>query len=106
MVEMEKKLNELSISRDAMEDEIQEIVNELNSPGINGEPPGRLKGPLVDQDGFPRGDIDIYMVRTKRHRFAVLQTDHKETMKQIEDLLPKYVNITRYNIKLLMLMNV
>jgi 26S proteasome non-ATPase regulatory subunit 9 len=36
-----------------------------------------------------RADIDIYAVRTQRHRVNCLQTDHKQVMKEIEDLLPQ-----------------
>ena len=43
--------------------------------------------PLVDREGYPRGDIDIYRARTLRQRFRVLQTDHKETEQEIENLL-------------------
>ena len=71
-----------------LEAEIQAIADELTS-GHNA--PG-LKGPLVDAEGFPRADIDVYRVRHQRHNFACLQTDHKTTMAAIEQLLPKYVN--------------
>lgn len=27
-----------------------------------------MSGPLVDNDGYPRNDIDIYAVRTARNR--------------------------------------
>eukprot|EP00581_Thalassiosira_minuscula_P017306 CAMPEP_0183728892 /NCGR_PEP_ID=MMETSP0737-20130205/29189_1 /TAXON_ID=385413 /ORGANISM="Thalassiosira miniscula, Strain CCMP1093" /LENGTH=287 /DNA_ID=CAMNT_0025960955 /DNA_START=9 /DNA_END=872 /DNA_ORIENTATION=+ len=40
--------------------------------------------PLVDNEGFPRGDIDIYRARTLRKRFKEIQTDHKSLEKEIE----------------------
>ncbi|CAN0169615.1 unnamed protein product [Laminaria digitata] len=44
------------------------IVNELKSPGANGEPPMGVKGSLVDSDGFPLAGFDLFNVREKRHR--------------------------------------
>ncbi|OXB64127.1 hypothetical protein ASZ78_002057 [Callipepla squamata] len=50
-------------------------------------------GPLVDAEGFPRADIDLYQVRTARHSIACergrggLQNDHKALMKQVEEAL-------------------
>ncbi|MGH0165091.1 UNVERIFIED_CONTAM: hypothetical protein FKN15_058642 [Acipenser sinensis] len=46
-----------------------------------------MTGPLVDAEGFPRGDIDVYQVRNARHNVACLQNDHKEIMQQIEEAL-------------------
>lgn len=47
-----------------------------NGPGVSGS--------LVDQEGFPRADIDIPSIRAQRQRLAVLQTDHKTLMKEID----------------------
>lgn len=44
---------------------------------------------LVDQEGFPRNDIDVYQVRQARQQIICLQNDHKELMNQIENLLHK-----------------
>uniref|UniRef100_UPI00398F52C2 26S proteasome non-ATPase regulatory subunit 9 n=1 Tax=Pristiophorus japonicus TaxID=55135 RepID=UPI00398F52C2 len=40
--------------------------------------------PLVDVEGYPRTDINVYEVRTARHNIICLQNDHKALMKQIE----------------------
>lgn len=40
---------------------------------------------LVDSDGYPRQDIDVYQVRHARHNIICLQNDHKAIMKQIEE---------------------
>ncbi|OWK61244.1 26S proteasome non-ATPase regulatory subunit 9 [Lonchura striata] len=45
--------------------------------------------PLVDAEGFPRSDIDLYQVRTARHNIICLQNDHKALMKQVEEALHK-----------------
>lgn len=80
----------LTDEKNALEQEITAIADELTS-GPN--PPG-LKGPLVDADGFPRGDIDVYRVRHQRHAFAVKQNDHKAVMQRIEQMLPQYVSFS------------
>ncbi|XP_028913720.1 26S proteasome non-ATPase regulatory subunit 9 isoform X2 [Ornithorhynchus anatinus] len=43
--------------------------------------------PLVDTEGYPRADVDIYQVRTARHNIICLQNDHKAIMKQVEEAL-------------------
>jgi len=70
----------------AIEDEIRALQETLeNMPGKPG-----LKGPLIDKDGFPRADVDIYKAREHRHRIACLQTDHKAVMKEVEQGLYAY----------------
>ncbi|TYZ60834.1 hypothetical protein PybrP1_002218 [[Pythium] brassicae (nom. inval.)] len=69
----------------ALEQEIAAIAEELTS-GAN---PAGLSGALVDADGFPRGDVDVYRVRHQRHAFAVKQNDHRAVMRRIEELLPQ-----------------
>lgn len=49
-----------------------------------------MNGPLVDAEGFPRNDIDIYQVRQARQTIICLQNDHKELMNQIQTLLNQY----------------
>jgi 26S proteasome non-ATPase regulatory subunit 9 len=43
-----------------------------------------VSGLLVDDEGFPRGDIDLYAVRQARNKYVCAQTDHIEVMKKIE----------------------
>lgn len=70
-----------------LEQEIAAIAEELTS-GAN---PAGLRGALVDADGFPRADVDVYRVRHQRHAFAVKQNDHRAVMRRIEELLPQCV---------------
>ncbi|XP_075148096.1 26S proteasome non-ATPase regulatory subunit 9 isoform X2 [Haematobia irritans] len=46
-----------------------------------------MHGPLVDPEGFPRNDIDIYKVRQARQQIICLQNNHKTLMKSIESLM-------------------
>uniref|UniRef100_A0A0K8TRU9 26S proteasome non-ATPase regulatory subunit 9 n=1 Tax=Tabanus bromius TaxID=304241 RepID=A0A0K8TRU9_TABBR len=39
---------------------------------------------LVDEEEFPRNDIDVHQVRHARHQIICLQNDLKELMKQIQ----------------------
>ena len=66
-----------------MESDIKSIIDFLQSPQPPGAIPG-IKGNLIDEDGFPRSDLDIHMIRIQRNRLAHLQTDHNEKMKEIE----------------------
>ncbi|KAH9381673.1 hypothetical protein HPB48_000354 [Haemaphysalis longicornis] len=43
--------------------------------------------PMVDNDGYPRGDIDVYKVQHARHDIVCLLNDHKAVMKDIEKAL-------------------
>jgi 26S proteasome regulatory subunit N4 len=79
-----ERLKELISQREGLESEADMITQALTSPGPNGEPPAGLKDPLVDSEGYPRGDIDLYDVRRKRNRLAVINTDYKQLMKAID----------------------
>ena len=87
LVEKKQKLKELSAQREVLEAEAAIIAEELNGVGPNGEPPAGVKGPVVDKEGYPRADIDLYNVMAKRNRLACINTDHKILMKRIEELL-------------------
>jgi 26S proteasome non-ATPase regulatory subunit 9 len=73
----------------ALETEAQGIISELTTEPEPGIPPMGINTPLADGDGYPRGDIDMYRARSLRGRLAVIKTDDKELMKQIDDLLIK-----------------
>eukprot|EP00898_Chlorokybus_atmophyticus_P007800 jgi/Chlat1/8020/Chrsp7S07781 len=72
----------MMVERDGLETEIAVIAERLNAPGGPGE-----HGPLVDNEGFPRADIDVFQVRKDRNRLAALHTDHKELTARIEKLM-------------------
>ena len=46
-----------------------------------------IKGKLVDDEGFPFANIDLFEIRKMRNRLAHLQTDHVNLMKTIESKL-------------------
>lgn len=82
-----EKLKTLSAQRDLLEVEAEALHSELTSAGANGEPPAGLRDALVDAEGFPRGDIDIYHVKQQRLRLSSINVEHREVMKAIEDCL-------------------
>lgn len=49
-----------------------------------------MHGRLVDEESYPRSDIDIYKVREARQKIICLQNDHRELMTQIESLLHRF----------------
>lgn len=42
-----------------------------------------MTAPLVDAEDYPRGDIDLYKIRTARQRISCLQNDLNELVKEI-----------------------
>ena len=82
---------ELDTKRRSLEAEAQAITDELTQPIVdehgNRSRPMGLDTPLVDEEGYPRSDIDIYRARDLRKRLNQIRYDHKAVMKQIEDQL-------------------
>ena len=105
--EARQQLRELEGRRKTIEDEMEALTQTL--PAGAG-----VRGSLVDSEGFPRADMDVHQTLIHRNRMACappapslppphalhqphplplgpsagLQTDHKQLMMQIEELLP------------------
>ncbi|XP_064609741.1 26S proteasome non-ATPase regulatory subunit 9-like [Liolophura sinensis] len=77
-------MKELMKKKDDLEAEIKEFQDILDSQDGVG-----MSGPLVDAEGYPRSDIDVYTVRHARNKVICLQNDHKDLMKSIEQCLYK-----------------
>lgn len=60
-------LMKLMRDKDDLEQAILSITEYLQAPGMPG-----LKGNLVDEEGFPRADIDLIDIRKHRNRLACL----------------------------------
>ncbi|XP_075424349.1 26S proteasome non-ATPase regulatory subunit 9 isoform X2 [Ascaphus truei] len=67
--------------KDEIEAQIKAYYDVLEDKGVG------MDGPLVDREGFPRADVDIYQVRTVRHNIICLQNDHRALMREIEEAL-------------------
>jgi 26S proteasome non-ATPase regulatory subunit 9 len=91
---MEEDLREalkiIDVKRKSLETEADAIVLELTSPLENGGEPMGIDTPLVDEEGYPRADIDVYRARTLRSRLNIIRTDHKALTKQMEESLQKF----------------
>lgn len=67
--------------RDRLEATIHNCSARLEATGVG------LQDKLVDEEGFPRGDIDVPAIRADRQQVAVLTNDHKRMTSQIEQLM-------------------
>jgi 26S proteasome regulatory subunit N4 len=65
---VKNQLLELDKKREGMEKEMIMIVDLLEN--MNGNP--GVKGSMIDEEGFPRADVDIFEVRKLRNRHACL----------------------------------
>ncbi|XP_018412688.1 PREDICTED: 26S proteasome non-ATPase regulatory subunit 9 [Nanorana parkeri] len=72
----------LIIKKDEIETQIKAYYDVLEDQKNVG-----MEGPLVDIEGFPRADVDLYQIRTVRHDIICLQNDHKAIMEEIEEAL-------------------
>ncbi|XP_022806548.1 26S proteasome non-ATPase regulatory subunit 9-like isoform X1 [Stylophora pistillata] len=75
-----KKVKDLITKKDAIEQEIKEFQDVLDSQKGVG-----MNEKLIDEENYPRSDIDVYTVRVARNRIICLQNDHKALMKEIEE---------------------
>lgn len=62
-------------------------------------PPIGIDAPLVDAEGYPRADIDVYRARTLRRRFKEIQTDHRALEKRIELGLMKIAALSKGSVE-------
>nr|XP_018901555.1 PREDICTED: 26S proteasome non-ATPase regulatory subunit 9 [Bemisia tabaci] len=80
---MEKDLRQnvlrLMAEKEKIETTIREMFQILETNRVT------MNDPLVDNEGFPRQDIDVFQVRHARHQIICLQNDFKNVMKNIEE---------------------
>mmetsp|Transcript_39748 Transcript_39748/g.59735 ORF Transcript_39748/g.59735 Transcript_39748/m.59735 type:complete len:317 (+) Transcript_39748:135-1085(+) len=74
----------LDARRQALEMEASAIIDELTREPEDGGIPMGIDTPLVDHDGYPRSDIDVYRARTLRKRLKEIKTDRASLMEQLE----------------------
>lgn len=84
MESLREQLNNALSSRKEIEKKISELNEVLKAHGVG------MHEELVDQEGFPRDDINVYEVRHARAKLIKEQTNYKLAMKKCEDLLMKY----------------
>lgn len=78
---MRAELLRLEAQRKELEGELTTWEQVLTSQGVG------LTESLVDKDGFPRADLDIYQIRTARNKVITIQNDIKSLTKVMETKL-------------------
>lgn len=86
---LRKTLASLDMKKKSLESEGEAIISELTSKTDGGGEPMGMNTPLVDRDGYPRSDIDIFRARTLRRRLAEIKTDRSTMLVDIEKKLQK-----------------
>uniref|UniRef100_A0A5S6Q9F1 Nas2_N domain-containing protein n=1 Tax=Trichuris muris TaxID=70415 RepID=A0A5S6Q9F1_TRIMR len=82
--EIKKKVDELMNRRDEILDEIKENTNVLSEMHV------RMGESLVDEDDYPRTDVDIVAARTAMHNVACLTNDARALEEEIKLGLEDY----------------
>ncbi|KYM99170.1 PREDICTED: 26S proteasome non-ATPase regulatory subunit 9 [Cyphomyrmex costatus] len=70
---------QLMKEKDKIESDLRALKEILDSNHIG------MDESLVDSEGYPRQNIDVYQVRHTRHKIICLTNDHKDLMRKIED---------------------
>ncbi|XP_057337232.1 26S proteasome non-ATPase regulatory subunit 9 [Microplitis mediator] len=78
-----KNVLDLIKEKDALEMKLLELKNVLENNRVG------MNDPLVDDQDYPRADVDVYQVRQARSAIICLQNDHKTLMRRIEAGLMK-----------------
>ena len=74
---------QLMKDKDKIETEIKALQEVLDANHVG------MDDPVVDSEGYPRNDIDVYQIRHARHKIICLRNDHKALMNKIEEGLHK-----------------
>ena len=69
----------LEVERSAIESNIRSALESLGPAG--------MRAPLVDSEGFPRADVDLYHVRATRQRVIMLKNDLSAKNAELEEAL-------------------
>jgi hypothetical protein len=93
MAGMSETMN-LDKSRQSLEEEASAITDELTA-SIDGKEPIGISTPLVDKEGYPRAEIDVYRARHLRKRLNEIKFDHDLIMKKMEGHILEKVSFDR-----------
>ncbi|SPJ08603.1 proteasome regulatory protein, putative [Plasmodium sp. DRC-Itaito] len=84
-----EEFNELVKKREDIENELKEHMDFLERPENKNV---GMKGNLIDSEGFPRNDIDIYSIRVARNKIICLKNDYIDINKKLEEYIHKVHN--------------
>lgn len=65
--------------KEKVEQTLKELWDVLKTNNVG------LNESLIDSEGYPRSDIDVYQVRHARHQIKRLQNDHTALLRRIEE---------------------
>ncbi|EFN82373.1 26S proteasome non-ATPase regulatory subunit 9 [Harpegnathos saltator] len=82
---------ELMKKKDEIESNLRALKEILDNNHVG------MSESLVDSEGYPKQDIDVYQVRRTRHDIICLTNDHKALMTKIEEGLHKVHALTKAN---------
>ncbi|XP_026669193.1 26S proteasome non-ATPase regulatory subunit 9 [Ceratina calcarata] len=74
---------QLMKDKDKIEADLKALAEVLETNHVG------MDDPLVDSEGYPRSDIDVYQIRHTRHKIICLKNDYKGLMNKIEEGLHK-----------------
>uniref|UniRef100_A0A8C7Z3U6 Proteasome 26S subunit, non-ATPase 9 n=1 Tax=Oryzias sinensis TaxID=183150 RepID=A0A8C7Z3U6_9TELE len=57
-------VNALIKKKEEIEEQIKAYYDVLEDQGVG------VEGPLVDAEGYPRADVNLYQIRTARHNIS------------------------------------
>uniref|UniRef100_A0A0K0E0C6 26S proteasome regulatory subunit p27 n=1 Tax=Strongyloides stercoralis TaxID=6248 RepID=A0A0K0E0C6_STRER len=77
--------------RDNVDRKLEELGKILEANGVT------MDTPLVDGEGFPRNDIDVYTIRHTRSEIITLRNDRKLLDEKIEELLAEVYKYKKEN---------
>jgi len=89
MEQLRHSLKELGVRRATLQKRLDDNVAFLASTSVG------MHGPLVDEEGFPRADLDLYAVRTARNVVAVTANDLKALEEELHEKLRQLHESTR-----------
>jgi 26S proteasome non-ATPase regulatory subunit 9 len=84
------KVNKMYKQREELEAEMSSLSQRLNEEGQPG-----LKGALVDKEGFPIPNVDLYQIRSDRQRYNTLKNDHSRLTDLIQSGLQNILLVTK-----------
>lgn len=79
--ELKTELTEANQRRAVLEKNISDAMALLDTTPVG------LHGPLVDDEGFPRNDVDLYAVRSARNTVVTGRNDLREVEERLHELL-------------------
>ncbi|XP_025405311.1 26S proteasome non-ATPase regulatory subunit 9 [Sipha flava] len=86
-----REILDMMNEKEKLEQQLKILSEHLDSHGVG------MNEPLVDDQDFPRNDIDVHQIRLTRNRFICTRNDLIALMDRIEKGLNAYFTQTNHN---------